>query len=583
MIRHKKKKLIYKFLSFILPFIISSILITSVILSLTNYNFFQKTINQDYRNIIKSSAGEIQLFMDNAQRNLESLALLMASIKLDPWQKEIALTAFLHTNSQFVSIDLFSAQGEKIVSTISEDRPPDNTAPEMFAKVLSGQVAISDVMLAENDIPHVLVAVPIFSLGKVNEVLWAELNLKAIWDVLEGITIGDTGQVYIMDLSGRYIAHREIDRVLRTPPAEKPDILEEIRGAKVPVEWFEDKEGSTSYNLGAYVPGLDWVVVLSQPGTEIYAYLYRNILWAVLVTLSICIVAVFLGWSWIRRFLVPIQTLHRQVQVIGQGDLDQKVSIETEDEIGDLGSAFNEMTDSLKEHIAREVESARALVHTKNLAILGTASSKVTHEVGNFLNNTHMALSGLKREALSQRGEKILKIIDNESGRVKEFIQKFLQFAKKPDLHLQKTPLDLIIKEILTIVGPEAEKRGIEIALNWDAKIPLVNIDAGLMSQIMNNLVKNSIEAIPGDGTISIKGILENENLVISVKDTGAGIDAENAEKIFEPFFTTKGVKGTGLGMPIVKTNVEAHGGTIECRSAFGKGTTFIIRLPIDS
>jgi signal transduction histidine kinase len=68
---------------------------------------------------------------------------------------------------------------------------------------------------------------------------------------------------------------------------------------------------------------------------------------------------------------------------------------------------------------------------------------------------------------------------------------------------------------------------------------------------------------------------------VIAVKDSGQGIDAENTEKIFEPFFTTKGSRGTGLGMAIIKTNVEAHNGTIECISSPGDGTTFIIRLPI--
>lgn len=299
------------------------------------------------------------------------------------------------------------------------------------------------------------------------------------------------------------------------------------------------------------------------------------------MTVLICIVTVFLAWRWVRRFLVPIKTLHQQVQVIGQGNMDQKVSINSEDEIGDLGMAFNEMTDSLKEYIVREVEAAKALAHSKNLAILGTASSKVTHEVGNFLNNTHMALSGLKRENLSHRGEKILKIIEKDSTRVNEFIHKFLQFAKKPVLHLQKSPIDLIIREILEITGPEAEKRGIKITLNWDAEIPVVNIDPGLMSQVFNNLLKNSMDAMPDTGLISINGSIENKDLVISVADTGEGIDNENLEKIFEPFFTTKGSKGTGLGMPIVKTNVEAHGGTIECRSELKKGTTFIIRLPI--
>jgi two-component system NtrC family sensor kinase len=581
MVRHKKKKLVYQFLSFILPFIILSIVITSVILSLTNYNFFQKTIKQDYANILKSSAGEIRLFMDNAQRNLESLALLMAATKLDSWQKEIALTAFLHINTQFVSIDLFSADGKKIVSTISESPASNSADPEIFGKALSGKVSVSGVKLAKNDIPHMHLAVPVFRLGNVKEVLWAQLNLKSIWDVLEGITIGDTGQVYIMDLSGRYIAHRQIDRVLRSAPTEKPDVLRKIHGAKAPVEWTDDEDGSTSYNLGVYVPGLDWVVVLSQPSTEIFAYLYRNLFWAVLMTVLICIVTVFLAWRWVRRFLVPIKTLHQQVQVIGQGNMDQKVSINSEDEIGDLGMAFNEMTDSLKEYIVREVEAAKALAHSKNLAILGTASSKVTHEVGNFLNNTHMALSGLKRENLSHRGEKILKIIEKDSTRVNEFIHKILQFAKKPVLHLQKSPIDLIIREILEITGPEAEKRGIKITLNWDAEIPVVNIDPGLMSQVFNNLLKNSMDAMPDTGLISINESIENKDLVISVADTGEGIDNENLEKIFEPFFTTKGSKGTGLGMPIVKTNVEAHGGTIECRSELKKGTTFIIRLPI--
>ena len=438
MLRHKKKKLIYKFLSFILPFIILSIVITSIVLSLTNYSFFQKTINQDYRNIIKSSSGEIRLFMDNARHNLESLALLIASTKLDSWRKEIALTAFLHTNTQFMSMDLFSADGEKIVTTISEKGVSSDADPEIFNKALSGKVAISGVILAENDLPHVNIAVPVFVWGEVKEVLWAELNLKSVWDVLEGIQVGETGQIYILDLSGRYIAHKEIDKVVRAPSIEKPEALEKILDSETPVEWIDDTKGKTSYNVGAYLPGLDWVVVLTQPVTEIFWYLYRNIFWAVMMTLSICVAAVVSGWLWVRRFLVPIQTLHRQVRIIGQGDLDRKVSIKTEDEIGDLGIAFNEMTDSLKQHIAREVETAKTLEHTKNLAVLGTASSKVTHEVGNFLNNTHMALSGLKREALSERGEKILKIIEKESGRVNEFIQKFLQFAKNRTCAVKK-------------------------------------------------------------------------------------------------------------------------------------------------
>jgi len=457
--RLKKKKLIYQFLSFILPFIISSIVLTSLILSLTNNNFFQKTIRQDYGNIIKSSAGEIRLFMDNSQRNLESLALLIASAKMDFWQKEIALTAFFQSNKQFVSVDLFSPNGEKTVSAIAGDLPFNESDRKLFDRALSGQVAVSGVMLTENEIPIVCLALPVFKQGEVDEVLWAKLNLKAVWDVLEGITIGDSGQIYIMDASGRIIAHREIERVVRSQLTGNPEILKKIRNTQEPVEWIENIGDGSYYNLGVYVPVFDWIVVLNQPGNEIYAYLSRNIYWATLMTVIISIVAVLFGWYRVKRFLIPVQTLHQQVQVIGQGNLDQKVSIKAENEIGDLGIAFNQMTDSLKDYIDREVETAKELEHSKNLALLGTASSKINHEVGNFLNGAHMALSGLKRETLSQNGENILKIIERESIRVNEFIHKFLQFSKKPALRLQKNPLDRIIKEILTIVGIDAEKK----------------------------------------------------------------------------------------------------------------------------
>jgi len=217
----------------------------------------------------------------------------------------------------------------------------------------------------------------------------------------------------------------------------------------------------------------------------------------------------------------------------------------------------------------------------KNLALLGTASSKMTHEVGNFLNGIHMVLAGLKQEPLSRKGEKVLKIIEKESVQLNEYIHKFLQFSKKPALRFQKTPLDLIIKETLAIVGSEAEKKGVTITFNWDLSIPIINIDAGLMGQVFNNLIKNSMEAISDDGRLTITGNIENGNLVIRVKDTGEGIDAENVDNIFEPFFTTKGSRGTGLGMSIVKSNIEAHGGTIACTSEPGKGTTFVILLPM--
>jgi len=577
-----KKKLIYKFLAFLLPFIFISIAITGLVLSITSYNFFQKTIAQDYRNIIKSSAGEIRLFMENARTGLESLALLLTVTGLDDWRQQMALTAFLHQNPRFVSVSLWSTEKEPRVTTILNDETAPIPDPDMFARAAAGQSAVSGVMISAKGLPVAHLAVPVRRLGVVREVLWAELNLKSIWDVLAGISVGRTGQVSIMDLSGRTIGHRQIDRVIKTVPPENPGIIESLRRAAEPVEWTEAHDGQDIYNLGVYVAGLDWIIVLSQPRREMLIYLSRNIFWAVMVTVGLCAVAVVLGWIWIRRLLSPIQRLHDQVRAIGQGDLDQKVSVATEDEIADLGRAFNDMTESLKGYLRREVETARALMHAQNLAMLGTASSKVTHEVGNFLNNTDMALAGLRKESLSARGEKILQILARESGRVKTFIQQFLHFAGRPEPRTQRRPLAPIIREVFDVYQSRAGQQGVSFELNWSETLPPVNVDAGMMGQVLQNLIKNSLEAMKGPGTISVSGEVAGGRLVMTFSDTGAGMEEVVRARIFEPFYTTKGAGGTGLGMAIVKTIVEAHGGAILCRSTVGAGTTFEIRLPLE-
>lgn len=577
----KRKKLVYKFLLFVLPFLILSIVVTSIILSWTNYNYFLKTINQDYRNIIKSSAGEIRLFVKNAQQKLEGLARIMSATKLDNWQKEMALNAFNHSADQFISVSLLSSDGNMIVSTNPEKESIDSGRDEIFGKVLAGQTAISKVMLNQDIIPFMHMAVPIFHIGEVKEVLWGKLNIKSIWDVLEGIKIGRTGHVCIMDTSGRFIGHREFHRIVMSGTPKKSEIVKKLLESDTPINWFEEKDGTKFYCLGYHMKNLGWTIILTQTYPEIHVYLNQNVYWAIFLTAFMCMAAIILGWNRAKHFMAPIQNMHAQVKRISQGDLDQKVSVESNDEIGDLGQAFNEMTDSLKEFIRREVETAKKLVHARNLAVIGSTSSKVTHEVGNLLNNIGLTLSILKIETLSPRGKKALEIIEKDVVRVKEFILNFLQFAKKPQLHLEKVSMEGIIQEVSMVYRQEAEKRGIHFELNWPPDLPPVSVDSDLMYQAVNNLIKNSLEAMADHGNITIEGKIQNGRLLIRLEDTGPGIKEDVLAQIFDPFFTTKGKKGTGLGLSIVKTIVETHSGSIECHSELNKGTTFIGQLPL--
>lgn len=576
-----KKKLLYQTLAFILPFVIGAIFLTSAILIASNHRFFQKTILADYANIITTAAGGIALFSENARMELETLALAAPSLKLDPWQKEIALTAFVHQNPRFSGVDLISPQGLIIASAEPEALSQPAPHRDLLDLALSGRTAVSPVTAEENALPYVDFYVPVFHLGQVDEILRARLSLKFIWEILEGIQIGKTGQVYVMDGSGRIIAHREIHRVLQMSDVITPEALDAIRKEAGPVEWVEVDDG-VAYNLGVYVPDLDWIVALTQPRREVFAYFYQNSYWAALIILFISIGAILWGWRGSRRLLEPIQALHLHVRRMSRGDLDQNIYIDREDEIGDLGKAFNEMTDSLKQYVAREVETARTLAHTKNLASLGTVASKVSHEMGNFLFGVQMMLSGLKKEPLSPNGRHVLKNIESAMAQTRIFIKEYMNFARKPELNFIRGALDDLIREVLDVLRPEADARGISVAFNWDPAIPPVRMDAGLMNHAFTNLMKNGIEAMAGSGTITISGKAAAEHLLISVVDTGSGMDAQTLEKIYEPFFSTKGVLGNGLGLTIVKSNIEAHGGTIECISAPGKGTKFLICLPLN-
>jgi two-component system NtrC family sensor kinase len=580
--RISKPKLVYKFLLFVLPLIFLSIVMTGAILSWASYNYFLKTIRQDYSNVIRSSAGEIRLFMKDAQRDLEALASTIAATKIDRWQKEMALTAFNHTAVQFMSVALISPGGKAIASSGGESRDlADVDQSEVFQKALMGEPAMSGVMLTKDNMPYLHFAVPVLRLGETKEILWGKLNLKSVWDVLDEISIGDTGHVSIMSLSGRFIGHREIDRVVTTMPAERPDAFKELLESDAPVEWIEKKDEIRVFCLGYYIPDLDWVVVLSQRYSEIYEYLYYNIFWAALVTLMICFLAVIFGWNGVKRFLTPVHDLHRQVQKIGQGDLDQKVSVDSQDEVGDLARAFNEMTKSLKKFIRREVETAKQLVHANNLAILGSTSSKVTHEVGNLLNNVGLVLPILKDEKLSSDGEMAIRVLEKDSARITTFIHDFCQFAKKPELTLRRESIEKIIREVLFVHERDAQGRGIHLELKWPSGLPPVNVDSRLMYQVVSNLVKNSLQAMTDPGIIDIEGSTSDGHLLVRIMDSGPGIESQTLERIFDPFFTTKGRKGTGLGLSIVKTVVEAHRGVIECQSELNRGTSFVISLPL--
>jgi signal transduction histidine kinase len=140
--------------------------------------------------------------------------------------------------------------------------------------------------------------------------------------------------------------------------------------------------------------------------------------------------------------------------------------------------------------------------------------------------------------------------------------------------------LEAVVREVLFIL--ERKLVDVESVIDADPNTPEILADEGQMKQVFMNLIKNAGEAMPDGGTLSVRTQREGVMLRVEVSDTGCGISPENQERLFREFFTTK-ERGYGLGLHIVNTIVKRHGGIMEVESQLGEGTTFTLRLPIES
>ena len=231
------------------------------------------------------------------------------------------------------------------------------------------------------------------------------------------------------------------------------------------------------------------------------------------------------------------------------------------------------------EEALRGILTRDEIIKKERLAAIGEMASIVGHEIRNPL-----AVIGNSIYYLEQKFPELFKNdaaakhFNNMNAQVRsanKIIEDILDYARSRELALERGSInDLISKTLSVIVIP----KNIRQALNLSKDISATLFDPEEMTQVITNVIRNAIEAMPEGGTLSIETAPHQEGIEVRVKDTGSGISKENLDKIFEPLFTTK-TKGTGLGMAIVKKIIDRHKGTISINSEPGKGTAVTIRV----
>jgi two-component system, NtrC family, nitrogen regulation sensor histidine kinase NtrY len=303
-----------------------------------------------------------------------------------------------------------------------------------------------------------------------------------------------------------------------------------------------------------------------------------TVLLAFLATLAAgTVAAALVGGVVARRITRPVEALQAAAARVAAGDLGARVDARATGEVGELVAAFNQMTAEL-------ARSRAKLAAAERIAAWREVARRLAHEIKNPLTPIAMSIQTL-RDALDRKRPDFPELfaegsqaISEEVRRLKRIVDEFSRFARLPAPELAPVaPIELVNAVLALYPAPPP---GVTIAREVEDGLPAILADRDQLLQVLLNLVRNGLDAMPGGGTLRVGARREGELVAFSVADTGAGIAPEDLLRVFEPYFTKK-EGGTGLGLAIAQRIAEEHGGRLEVKSPPGRGATFTLSVPV--
>lgn len=295
------------------------------------------------------------------------------------------------------------------------------------------------------------------------------------------------------------------------------------------------------------------------------------------------IIALFLGGILFFQITSPLRQLKNAATRIASGDLTQRVNIHTQDEFGELGKTFNSMAESLE----------NAELQRRQL------TADIAHELRTPLTAIQATLEGIQDGVLPFNEEQTAALYSESlllNRLVGDLRQVSLADAGQLKLDFHKTDVSVLLRQVIEHSKTQSDQKGIVVFADIQPDIPLIYLDADRITQVLNNLIRNSLMYTPEGGTITIQAKLNpaQDFLEISVQDSGTGIDPADLLRVFDRFYRADKSRarlsgGSGLGLTIVKNFVEAHGGNVYAESPVyfdenqtGYGTRIYFTLPIE-
>jgi len=457
--------------------------------------------------------------------------------------------------------------------------------------------------------------------------------------------IGKSGYSYVFDYSRLMILHPKDDRVLtRDVPVGANQMydaaIEGFTGAGETV----NSKGQRMLAAFRPIPNSDWILGCQLPAEEAFAALKTTKLQILFFVISGSLIAGLIGILLVHRStaqLVKLEAVTGDLSVPDSlaADIDRVITAETaklepfieHPEFGPLASTIRElytrlgvaladssdMNEDLQRAYLQLKQTQMQILQQEKMASIGQLAAGVAHEINNPMGfitsnlgtlskyqeklfdyqqqlegllsqaenaelNQQMAAARktLKIEYLREDIVDLLKESKEGAERVREIVQNLKGFSRVDQAEHAEVDLNDCLDKTLSIAWNEIKYKA-QVQKNY-ASLPLVACFPQQLNQVFLNLLVNAAQAIEGMGLIQVSTRVVGERVEVEFEDNGVGIPPENLKKIFEPFFTTKEVgKGTGLGMSISYEIIKKHGGDLRVTSVVGKGTSFVVDLPI--
>lgn len=626
-IRHRllTKLLFSHFLVAAIPIIFTAWFILN-----TTQHSIQQTILAKNLELSRRAAQLIRSTLEQARAIIQLMAQNPAIYEGNRILQELTIHHLVKQFPIFDHISLIDTTGAISVITAYDTQPDSANLIHALQNTRQGLGFYSEARLSAERFPVIDISEPIYRHNEIIGLVFAQVNLRAMWELVESSKIGEKGEAFIFDKNGRFLAHSDRMQVYLSNYFGEKEILDDIAhnrqneciyvnrqkiemlAAYVPLFEadtteilpgqfdnmmfdtlrFPDDKLTAQFESGpqaAGFPHLRWGLVIQQPTSEAFAMAQMMRFQIVAVGFASFLVAALLAITITRWIILPVQKLMSGMTRFAAGELKYKVETTGRDEIGQLSQRFNDMAE-------RILDIQEKLKKAERFETLSRMSSVLSHEIRNPLNSMVINLQIMRRELRKpsikiDKLEKYLAIVDTEIKRLDELVRDFLLVSRPPKLKKDKTKLDQLLNEIIIAQQVFSLERGVRVERRFEISEVRAYLDTAKIKQALLNIYLNAIQAMSGGGKLQIGLALESvpdaASLMIrfariEFSDTGKGIEPKALEQIFDFYYSTKD-QGSGLGLSIAQQIIEEHGGKISVSSELNRGTTFYIRLPIES